>query len=48
MLKEIGMRARGDMENLLGKQVYLELYVRTLKKWRDKEKYLDELGFNEL
>ena len=28
-------------------QVYLELYVRVLKKWRDKEKYLNELGFNE-
>ena len=48
MLKEIGMRARTDMEKLLGKQVYLELYVKTLKKWRDKEKYLNELGFNEL
>ncbi len=47
MLKEIGMLARKDMEILLKKQVYLELYVRTLKKWRDKEKYLNELGFNE-
>lgn len=47
MLKEIGMLARKDMEVLLKKQVYLELYVRTLKKWRDKEKYLNELGFNE-
>ena len=35
------------MELLLKKQVYLELYVKTLKKWRDKEKYLNELGFNE-
>lgn len=47
MLKEIGMLARKDMEVLLKKQVYLELYVKTLKKWRDKEKYLNELGFNE-
>lgn len=47
MLKEIGMKARIDMEHLLGKQVYLELYVKTLKKWPDKEKYLNELGFNE-
>ena len=31
------------MENLLNKQVYLELYVRTLKKWRDREKYLNML-----
>ncbi len=47
MLKEIGSRARSEMEVILGKQVYLELYVKTLKKWRDKEKYLNELGFNE-
>ena len=47
MLKEIGTKARSEMEILLGKQVYLELYVKTLKKWRDKEKYLNELGFNE-
>ncbi len=47
MLKNIGMKARQDMEHILGKQVYLELYVKTLKKWRDKEKYLNELGFND-
>ncbi len=47
MLKEIGSRARVDMEELLGKSVYLELYVKTLRKWRDKEKYLNELGFND-
>lgn len=47
MIKEIGMKARIEMEELLGKQVYLELYVKTLKKWRDKEKYLNELGFND-
>jgi GTP-binding protein Era len=47
MLKEIGIKARTDMEHILGKQVYLELYVKTLKKWRDKEKYLNELGFND-
>lgn len=47
MLKSIGMKSRIDMEHILGKQVYLELYVKTLKKWRDKEKYLNELGFND-
>lgn len=46
-LKEIGIKARSEIEKILGKQVYLELYVKTLKKWRDKEKYLTELGFNE-
>lgn len=47
MLKNIGALARRDIENLLGKQVYLELFVKTIKSWRDKEKYLQELGFKE-
>lgn len=47
MLKKIGSLARKDMETLLGKQVYLELYVKTIKKWRDKERYLSELGFKD-
>ena len=46
-LKEIGIKARGEIEKILGSQVYLELYVKTLKKWRDKEKYFTDLGFNE-
>lgn len=47
MLKTIGTEARGDIEKMLGKQVYLELYVKTVKNWRNKEKYLLELGFND-
>lgn len=47
MLKTIGSEARKDIERILGKQVYLELYVKTVKNWRNKEKYLVELGFNE-
>ncbi len=47
LLKTIGTEARKDIEALLGKKVYLELYVKTIKNWRDKEKYLKELGFNE-
>lgn len=47
MLKNIGTLARKDIEKLLGKQVYLELFVKTIKNWRDKEKYLKELGFKE-
>lgn len=46
-LKEIGMLARQDMEELLGAKVYLELFVKTIKKWRDKEKYLQEFGFTD-
>ena len=47
MLKEIGTRARHDMEEFLGKKVYLETYVKTLKNWRDQEKYFLELGLKE-
>ena len=46
-IKEIGMQARRDIEELLGKKVYLELYVKTIKKWRDRDKYLAEFGFND-
>ena len=46
-LKMVGTEARKDIEKLLGKKVYLELYVKTIKKWREKEKMLQELGFNE-
>ena len=45
MLKEIGSRARVDLENKFGKQIYLDLYVKTIENWRDKEKYLKDLGF---
>lgn len=47
MLKEVGIRARSDMEKFLGKKVYLDTYVKTLKNWRDREKYLVELGLEE-
>lgn len=47
-IKEIGIRARKELEEYLGKKVYLETYVKTIKKWRDKEKYLQEFGFKEI
>ena len=46
-LKEVGIKARSDIEKVLGRQVFLELYVKTIKKWRDKEKHLRELGFDD-
>ncbi len=46
MLKDIGTKARCDIEDMLGKKVYLNLFVKTVKNWRDKEKYLKEYGFN--
>ncbi|MGI6325306.1 MAG: GTPase Era [Bacilli bacterium] len=48
MLKEIGIRVRTDIEKLLNKKVYLALHVKTIKKWRDREKYLAEFGFNKI
>ena len=47
MVKEIGIRARKELEEVLGKKVYLEIFVKVIKKWRDKEKYLQEFGFND-
>lgn len=47
MIKNIGIKSRPEIENLLGKSIYLEIYVKVIKKWRDKEKYLQEFGFNE-
>ncbi|MEG0976951.1 MAG: GTPase Era [Bacilli bacterium] len=44
-LKEIGTLARIEIEELVGKKVYLELFVKTVKNWKEKEKYLVELGF---
>ena len=48
MLKEIGTKARIDMEEFLGKKVFLETYVKTIDNWKDREKYLTEFGLNEL
>jgi GTP-binding protein Era len=47
MLKEIGQRARADIENLLGSKVYLELWVKVQKDWRNKMSQLRDFGFNE-
>ena len=44
-LKLIGTEARLELESMLGKKVYLELYVKTVSGWKDKERYIKELGF---
>ena len=36
MLKRVGTEARRDMEEFFGKKVFLELYVKVTKDWRDK------------
>ncbi|MEH7443105.1 GTPase Era [Bacillus sp. JJ1122] len=47
MLKEIGKRARLDIENLLGSKVFLELWVKVQKDWRNKASHLRDYGFRE-
>ncbi|CAH0141176.1 GTPase Era [Peribacillus sp. Bi96] len=47
MLKEVGSRARVDIENLLGSKVFLELWVKVQKDWRNKASQLRDYGFNE-
>jgi len=44
-LKMIGMRARGQIEPLVGKNVYLDLRVKVMKEWQRDPKMLDRLGY---
>ncbi len=45
MLKQIGEQARIDIEQLLKQSVYLELWVKVKKNWRDSESNLRQLGY---
>jgi GTP-binding protein Era len=45
MLKAIGTAARADIEKLLNTKVFLELWVKVKKDWRDNRKTLEELGY---
>lgn len=47
MLKKIGSEARLDLEEYFGKKVYLSLYVKVIKNWRDREGLIKELGLQE-
>lgn len=48
MIKKIGTEARKDIENLLNKKVYLDLKVKVVEKWRDKEQFLNQtLGYQD-
>lgn len=46
LLKEVGKRARTDIENLLGSKIFLELWVKVKKDWRNQERVLKDLGFH--
>ena len=37
-LKKVGILAREEIEKMVNKKVYIELYVKTIKNWKDKEK----------
>jgi GTP-binding protein Era len=45
MLKKIGQAARKDIERLLGSEIYLELWVKVKKDWREKPGALREMGY---
>ncbi len=47
MLKEIGKRARRDLEALLAEKIYLDLWVRVKEDWRDRDQYLTNFGYNQ-
>lgn len=47
MLKEIGSLARRDIETLLGSKVFLELWVKVKKDWRNRPDSLKEFGYNQ-
>ena len=46
-LKKIGTEARADIEKLLGRQVYLQLFVKVVADWRNQARELDEIGVRE-
>ena len=46
-LKEVGKRARRDIEMLLGSKVYLELWVKVQKDWRNKVNFIRQMGYVE-
>ncbi|MGE5485627.1 MAG: GTPase Era [Ignavibacteriales bacterium] len=46
LLKEVGRLARLDIEALLGNRVYLELWAKVKKDWRNRESVLRSLGYN--
>lgn len=46
LLKEVGRQARQDIQRLLGSKIFLELWVKVKKDWRNQERVLRDLGFH--
>lgn len=47
MIKKIGVEARHDIEELLNKKVYLDLRVKVVNNWRDKDQFLNQMGYED-
>ena len=45
LLKKIGEQARKDIESLLGNKVFLDLWVKVKRDWRNKDKVLKQFGY---
>lgn len=45
-LKKVGTMARKDMEEFFQKKIFLQLYVKVAKDWRDKDRELDNFGYD--
>ncbi len=43
-IRDVGTKTRHDIENLLGKKVFLKLFVKVVEDWRNREHKLDEMG----
>jgi len=46
-IKEVGTRARQDIERLVGHRVHLELFVKVEADWRNSERALNEIGIKQ-
>ncbi len=46
-IRDIGTRARAQIEQLVGRQVFLKLFVKVVEDWRNRERDLDEIGVRE-
>ncbi|GGH22456.1 GTPase Era [Sphingobacterium alkalisoli] len=47
MIKKVGTYARQDMEEFIGRKVFLELFVKVIPDWRSKKNYLKSFGYDD-
>jgi len=46
MIKRVGTEARKDAEEFFDKKIFMELYVKVAKDWREKDKQLKNFGYD--